>query len=76
VALQDIAHGLVAHSVFDVGQGAGDSIVAPEKFPFAKRTIRASTSWSTGGRPGYLRFFEPSNFFATKRLCQARMVSG
>src|SRR5262249_25465556 len=37
---------------------------------------QASTSVETGGRPGYDRFFEPSNFWAMSFRYQARIVSG
>ena len=38
--------------------------------------MRASSARSTGGRPGEVRFFDPSNFLATSRRCHARIVSG
>src|SRR5438034_10984149 len=40
------------------------------------RTTNASSSGSTGGRPGALRCMEPSNFWATSVRCQPRIVSG
>ena len=45
-------------------------------FSRAMRATRASTSGETLGRPGYFRFREPSNFFATSLRYHASMVSG
>src|SRR5215471_15661042 len=46
------------------------------EFSRAKRTTRSSISGLVRGRPGDRRFLQPSNFSATSRRYQARMVSG
>src|SRR6266705_2842766 len=40
------------------------------------RTTKSSTSLSIVGQPGALRYWEPSNFWATSLRCQPRIVSG
>src|SRR6266511_2146439 len=76
MAFQDVAHGLVTDGVSEVGQSADDSVIAPGAIFRAMRTTNASTSGSILGRPGALRCWEPSNFWATSLRCQARIVSG
>ncbi len=46
------------------------------EFSLAKRTISASSSGLIAGRPGEVRFLEPSNLRAIRRRYHARIVSG
>src|ERR1700730_5587901 len=73
---EDVLHGLIRQSMAEVGECADDAVIAPARVLSAMRTTKASTSDETEGRPGYCRCLEPSNFWATSLLYQARIVSG
>ena len=66
---KNVANGLVRMVVSDMNQRTRDPIITPI-------TMSASVAGSTRGRPGYDRLFEPSNFAATSRRYQPRIVSG
>jgi hypothetical protein len=76
VTLEDVLYRLVADRRAQVGEGTNDPIVAPGAILLARRTTKASSSGSMGGRPGTLRGAEPSHFWATSVRCQPSLVSG
>jgi hypothetical protein len=76
MALQDVAHRLIADDVPQISQRPDDTVITPVMVLFAMRTISCSTSRLIRGRPGLRHAFEPSNLPATSLRYQARIVSG
>ena len=76
MALQNVTHRLVTDGQAQVSQGSDNTVVAPGAI-FSRHAHHQSLQFlADRGRPGAVRCWEPSNFFATSLRCQARMVSG
>jgi hypothetical protein len=76
MAAQYVPYRLIGHLMTQVGEGANDLVVSPAGVLSCHPDHQASTSAETGGRPGYCRCLEPSNFWAINLRYQARIVSG
>ena len=76
MALEDVAHRLGTDCQAEVGQGADNPIIAPGTVLVGHADHQVLQLGSTVGRPGALRWAEPSNFWATSVRCQPRIVSG
>ena len=75
-AFEDIAHGLVADVVTQLGQGAGNAIIAPAAILLRHANDPVFEFLVDAGPTQGFTLLEPSNFCAASLRFQPRMVSG
>jgi len=73
---QDVAHSLVGHLIPKIGQCSHNPVIAPAGVLASQANHQILDLWTGARQAGVRRCLEPSNFSATSRRYQARMVSG
>ena len=76
MVFQDVPDGLVADLVTEVADGTCDAVVPPIAVFRGQSDNEALELWADPWATRIRSLFEPSNFLATSRRCQARIVSG
>lgn len=65
VPTEDVLHRLIGDPVTKVGQGTDDAVISPARVLSCHAENPRFDFDETGGRPGYCRCLDPSNFCAT-----------